>query len=319
MGLLNLFSTTAQPATAIDPCMGDPAAQGLRDAMERRDWPTVSAFLTQVTDPDDRGFYVSVCADVKGVQDWIGQAVVAEPHSTLPLLVQGAHAVVWAWDARGRAYAEHTGDDQFRDFFQRLRVAENCLDAVVARDPGDTTAWTSLLITARGRQVDRDEAMRRFGAVVAQHPRHLRAHSQMLQYLCEKWFGSHDEMFAFARAAVAEAPPGGPLPRLIAEAHIERWLALPRGEARSYFTQPAVRAELNAAADRSIRHPAYQYRPGWPLTHNTFAFAFALAQDRGAARQQFEIIGDRVTEQPWGYLRADAAKAFAKMRRAAYA
>jgi hypothetical protein len=311
-------AAAAPPALAIDKSMGDPGAARLQVWLAQRSWRATRDFLTAVYDPDDRAFYVSACADVDGVQEWIDEWLAAEPHSTLPLLVRGAHAVNWAWHARGGKTADHTSQDQFREFFRRLRLAENCLDEVVERDPDDTTAWAFLIRSARGRQVDRAEAQRRFDAVVKRRPHHRMAHEQMLQYLCKKWFGSHEEMFDFARSAATKAPAGSPLGALVATAHIERWLDLPSGDDVAYMTQPEVIADLRAAADASVRHPYFRRRPGWPALHNTFAFAFACAGDWAFAAEQFDMIGDRVTEWPWQYFRADAASAFLELREDAY-
>ncbi|MGH3741032.1 MAG: DUF4034 domain-containing protein, partial [Micromonosporaceae bacterium] len=191
---MRLFKRKAAPAFAIDKSQGDPAAARLRGWLRQRDWPAVRDFFSRAVDPDDRSFYLSVCGDVEGVQDWIGQAVDAEPHSTLPLLVKGAHGIRWAWEARGALGAEHTQAEQFREFFKRLKMAENCLDEVVERNPDEVAAWACLVTSARGRQVDRDEAQRRFQAVVTRSRWHRHAHEQMLQYRCQKWYGSHDEM-----------------------------------------------------------------------------------------------------------------------------
>jgi len=70
---------------------------------------------------------------------------------------------------------------------------------------------------------------------------------------------------------------------------------------------------LVAAADRSIWHRDYVLQPGWPTPHNLFAMAFWLAGDWRSAAQQFDIIGDLVTEWPWGYLGA-AGRRFAAAR-----
>jgi len=308
----------ARPALVIDESRGDPAAAQLMTWLAQRNWPAVRDSLSTVSDPDDRAFYVSICAEADGVQEWIGEWIAAEPHSTLPLLVRGAHAVYWAWEARGGARASQTREEQFREFFKRLKLAENCLDEVVDRDPDDTTAWTFLVTSARGRQVDRAEVQRRFDEVVRRHPYHRIAHEQMLQYLCRKWFGSDEEMYAFARAAAAKAPAGSPLGKLVAVAHVEKWLDLPGGEDVTYMTQPEVRAELRAAADQSVRHPYFQRRPGWPVVHNVFAFAFVCAGEWALAAEQFDVIGDRVTEWPWQYFRADAVSAFTELRADAY-
>jgi hypothetical protein len=306
------------PRPVVDPCLGDPAARALHGWLTQRNWPAARDFLQTVTDPDDRSFYLGVCAEVDGVQDWIEQWIAAEPYSTLPLLVRGAHGVYWAWEARGAARANQTSEEQFREFFRRLKMAENCLDAVIERDPTDATAWSFLVTSGMGRQLDRAEVERRFAGAVAQYPWQRRAHTAMLQYLCKKWYGSHEDMFAFARQAAAKSPAGSPLAALVADAHIEYWLDLPSGDDTKYMSQPEVVAELNAAADHSVRHPAFQRRPGWPGIHNTFAFAFVCAGDWRSAAQQFDMIGDLLTEWPWRYFRNDGVSAFLELRADAY-
>lgn len=64
----------------------------------------------------------------------------------------------------------------------------------------------------------------------------------------------------------------------------------------------AVRADLRAAADRSVRHPDYPRRPGWPLSHNVFAMTFSFAEDWPEAAEQFNAIGGLMTDFPWYYL-----------------
>ncbi|MFI0355587.1 hypothetical protein [Actinomadura sp. 9N407] len=306
---------TPAPALAIDPCAHDLAAVDLREALLRHDHAWAAEFLTAVTEPDERAFYLSICARVPGLQDWIGAWTRAEPRSTLPLLVRGAHAVGWAWAARQGTYNEQdTQDDRFQGFSERLELAEACLGEVAARDPGETAAWTFLLAAALGGRVKPDEAHRRFDRVLELHPGHLRAHTYMFTYLCEKWYGSHEEMFAFARGAVAQSPPGSPLGRLVADAHVEVWLSLPKAQAETYMAQEDVRSDLRAAADHSIRHPAYRAQAGWPEVHNVFAFAFALAGDIPAAREEFQIIGEYVTELPWAYYAPDPVDAFSALR-----
>lgn len=303
-----------------DPCQGDPAAQKLSESISHRDWRAARDFLTAVVDADDRAFYVDICANVNGVQDWIEQWIAAEPNSALPLLVRGAHGVRWAWKARGAPTAGYTSQEQLGEFFRRLKMAESCLEAAIERDPADSTAWSYLVAAGRGRQVERAEAERRFAGAVAKQPWHLAAHMSMLQYLSKKWCGGHDEMFAFAREAAANSPAGSPLGVLVAEAHIEYWLDISSGEDAKYMSRPEVVAELNAAAERSVRHPDYHRRPGWPAIHNTFAFAFVCAGDFRSAADQFDTIGDLVAEHPWRNFRndGDGVAAYQDLRERAY-
>src|SRR6202035_4716733 len=107
----------------------------------------------------------------------------------------------------------------------------------------------------------------------------------MIQALAAKWFGSHEEMFEFARSASAQAREGHSVHRVIAEAHLEKWLNLPRessdGKARQagYFSDELVRREIRWAADGSIRSPAYMTGRTTPGDRNIFAGCFLLMLD----------------------------------------
>lgn len=293
----------------IDPAAGDPQARALIDALTARDRDTVRDIFGTATDPDTHAHLMEYAGTVTGVQEWVGDWVAAEPGSTLPLLLRGCHGVFWAWEARGAKRAEYTGQDQFREFHRRLRIAENSLDEVVARDPDDLTARTWLVTSSRGRQVDHGEAAARFAEVVKRHPQHLVAHEQRLQYLCAKWFGSETEMFAFAREATAAAPDGNLVPEMLAVAHIEKWLSLPEGEDDEYMRTAAVRADLLSAVHKSLLHPAFRPGLGWITRANTFAMALEKATEFDTAARVFDLIGDRVTSWPWAY-NGDAATAF---------
>ncbi|HEX5996785.1 MAG TPA: hypothetical protein VFY84_16720 [Jiangellales bacterium] len=302
----------------IDPALGDRAAAGLHAHLTRRDWRSSHDFLSSVDHPDDLAFYVGVASATPGLQAWIHEWTSAEPRSFLPVLVRGAHAIEWAWQARGGARAKETSGAQFRLFAQRLKLAEDCLNEAVEREPDDPTAWALLIRTAVGRELGPAEARRRFAEAIARHRWHYRAHRLLLMQLCAKWGGSHEEMHQFADASAGAAPPGSPLGALIADAHLERWLDLPNGQDRVYMRRPDVRTALHEAADRSVRHPAYERRPGWPIAHNAFAMAFWLADEHDAAAEQFDAVGDLVTERPW-YYHGEPAERFARARADSYA
>lgn len=303
----------------IDHGMGDPVADRLRAAALRGDWRTIGDLLSAVEHPDDHTFYVRAAAYTSGVEQWIDDWVAAEPRSALPLLVKGAHAIDWAWEARGGGRADTVSQDAFKIFFRRLRLAEDCLDEVTDRDPDGATAWAFLVILGRGRQLGIDETRRRFEEVRRRHPWHVEAHEQMLQQLCRKWSGSHELMHEFAGRTTAEMPAGSPLGQLVSAAHLEHWLDLPEDEDGEYITSDRVRRELLGAANRSVAHPAHEFRPGWPTMHNSFAMSLALSGEWSAAGDRFDRIGDLVTEWPWYYLSGTPGAAFVSWRRRTYA
>jgi hypothetical protein len=303
----------------IDPTLGDLRLSNLRNAMADGQWSVAREILGGARDHDDLSALLSMAVDAPGTETWLADVVREELESTTALLVYGARAVAWAWEARTGATAEHVSRDQFALFFERLRLAEDCLQSVVRREPGNATAWQQLIVTARGLQLGLAEARRRFDQAVAAAPGHYGAHVQFLQNACKKWSGSHEAMHEFARTAGLGAPAGSPLGLLIPMAYQEETLFLSPDAETRYMKQRAVRAALHEAADHSVRHPAYP-TTGRPAAtgHNYFAFAFLRAEEYKAAAEQFRLIGDRVTTDPWRYL-ADPGRAFVTFRNVAYA
>lgn len=295
------------PELPIDPAYGDPDATRLRAAMAAGDWPAARQILTADHDHDDFAFLIDTASRVPGSEQWLPDAVRGDLDDLLPSLLYGARAITWAWEARTGARAKYVNADQFAVFFDRLRLAEDCLQDVVRRDPDNTAAWTELITVARGLQLGQDEARRRFDQVIRVHPTHARAHRQLLQQLCKKWSGSHEAMFSFARQAHAAAPPGNKLGILIPEAHIEAWIDTHDSD---YYKSASVLTEIQQAARRTVLHPDYHPGKGWPIAHNTFAMTLALANDHRTAAQLFQTLGDHVTEMPWAFHRLGSPRAY---------
>ncbi len=312
-------SQRAPKTVPIDPTFGDPDLTRLQQAMTAADWPAARAMFSNARDPDDLASFIDVAANVPGSEQWLPEVVRAEIQDTLPLLVYGARGIRWAWDARTGKRAKYVSREQFRLFFERLRIAEDSLQGVVRHEPDNITARYQLITLALGLQLGIDEAMRRFGEVVSRYPGHIGAHRVMLQQLCRKWGGSHEAMHSFARDAMLNAPPGSPLGELVAIAHFEHWVDLADERPVSrYLRSKEVLASLHEAANRSVRHLDYRPRRDWPQVHNVFALVFSLAGDRGAAAEQFRVIGDLATEFPWANL-GDPGREFCKRRNEAYA
>jgi hypothetical protein len=304
------FTRTSAPK--VDLAEGEPTTRALHDALTRHDWATADGLLRGVPDADDRAYHLARVGDLRDLWPALGSWVAGAPGDPLPLTVRGAYGIGWAWQARTTARAKYVTKEQFQEFFRRLRLAEDDLDGAVALDADEVTARAFLVLSARGRQVDADEADERFAAVIDRYPHHSFAHVHRLQYLCRKWFGSDDQMLSFARASVAAAPDGSLLGALIPDAHVE----LSVDDRGGYWTSPAVREELHAAAARSVFHPDYTHRVGSVRAMNLFAYAFSMTGDRQAAHACFAALGDRVTEYPWTYdtVLAHAGKAYARHR-----
>jgi hypothetical protein len=311
-----LFGRKAKAPHSYDPTYGDADAAALLAALAAEDWPAAKALLTDRTH-HDLGFLVRVGGKAPAIERWLPAVLRTNPADRTAQLLYGSRMVAWAWEARSDAMPQYVSRDQFEVFFQRLRVAEECLQDLVRHEPGNATAWAESVTVARGLQLLNDESWRRFTAAVEIDPTNDNAHWQMLQTLCRKWFGSHEQMFTFAEDS-AKAAPEGTLPgALPVEAHIEQWLDLGE-DSPGYFDRPEVKAALHAAADRSVNHPRYRAGKGWPRVHNAFAMTFGVAREFEAAAKQFRIIGEQATDRPWHFLAGEPYERFLDYRKRAY-
>jgi hypothetical protein len=287
------------PAVSINPYLHDVGAARLQVALLKRDWSTARDILVSAPSSDMLSFYMRITADTPGVQDWIEGPVRDEPDSVWPLLVRGAHAVYWAWEARGGGAADTVSREAWNVWFDRLRQAENSLDAALEIDPNCAEAWHYLIILGRARQLPAEERWRRFEGLLAADPHHLFGHEQMLTALMAKWSGSDEEMFEFARSRAA-ANPGTLIPVLVARAHFE--YADRHYEVRNdHFGKDEVGEEVMEAARASIWHPDYKSTLLAATAWNTFAMALTLADYFESANIILDTIADDwICEYPWG-------------------
>ncbi|MBF9067128.1 hypothetical protein [Streptacidiphilus fuscans] len=292
----------------------DPELAELLKAAGRADWDATAAVLRPCRDRGDHNRLIWL---IGCIEDHGGEFLVRvgerRADDALARTVCGARHVAWAWEARTRAQASHVSREQFELFHERLRMAEEHLYAAVELDPESAAPWCSLTVASRGLQHGSDVTRRRFEAGVRRAPTDLGLHAAMLQQVCAKWGGSHEEMHAFARESLVKSPPGSGIGALTAFAHIEHWLDLPQVERGAYIRTPDVVEELRRAAAVSVLHADYAPTESPFPALNAFAMAFWLAGDLNSARPLFERIGDHPTRYPWGFY-GNAGQAFANAR-----
>lgn len=280
---------------------GDPVTLALINAANHYDWAAARAVLARYRDDELSILLSSVARDSAGLYDWLKKVHADAQDDPLAVVAFGAATVAYAWRIRTGLQSQHVSREQFARFHEVLREAEEILYRAVELDPDSAVPWSSLVTSGRGLQVGIDVTRRRFEAATARCPAHRLAHQQMLQDLCRKWGGSHEQMHEFAAAAAA-GPHWAQLAHLVAIAHLEHWLDLPAGAERSaYMKQPAVRKELEEAADLSL-FQADADNPRSPYhVANLFAMAFSLAGLHAEARRAFELTDGVVTRFPWQY------------------
>ncbi|MEY9838628.1 hypothetical protein [Streptacidiphilus sp. EB103A] len=307
-------ATGGPKAVPIDPGYGDPELTALRKAVTAADWSATAAILQPCRDRGDhaRLTWLTIAVEDLGSK-FLLKLPEQRPDDPLALTLSGVRQVARAWEARSGAYASQVSQQQFRTFHELLRTAEEHLYTAVELDPESATPWHALTNASRGLGHGLEVTRRRFEAGVRRAPHHVALHSAMLQQLCAKWGGSHEQMHEFARESLAQAPPGSAMGLLTATAHLEHWLDLPEGERAGYMRGYQVRAELDRAAAVSVLHPGFAPSESPCTALNAFAMAYWLAGDRRSAKELFRRIGDRPTRQPWGYA-GNPGQVFARAR-----
>ena len=154
-------------------------------------------------------------------------------------------------------------------------------------------------------EAEQSELFRLFSILKTKAPNHLIGHSHMLYALTEKWGGSDEDMFSFARNTIHQMTPGSSLGALIAQAHIEKWSDMDDEDdnlAYSYISNSAVQDELLQAFNQSINHKDYRYSTINPLPASLFAMAFYLGGNYKIARINCAKLTKGFPEYPWYYL-----------------
>ena len=297
----------AAPAPASVPIpkfRGDQLALRFEAQLAQGQWQEFHDFIDGLTDWDLRHFYLSELSKISGSPRWLDEWVAARPASAVPLLFRGTHSKNWAWEARGSGRAKTVKEDTWPVFHARLVEADKYLFQAAALDPRDPNPWAVSLIVARGLSLGQVELQRRFDEVRRRDPFNSGACVSMIQSTARKWGGSHERMLGFARSISEQAPEGHSAHTVVALAHIEMWMDLPKGEQKqTYFLAGPVKQEIWTAARRGVLFPGYIHDGtvlSW-LDRNTFAFCFALMREYGTQLEQMRLIGPHVTESPWHY------------------
>jgi hypothetical protein len=272
-----------------------------------------------------------LCVDVLGQAGSLGlpalrAAVEQRRDDAERLLLWGSALRTAAWEARGTAIAERTGNEQIGQLIDLTRQARVALRKAAELAPADPVPWSLLMACTLGVPEHDDEGDQVFAEVQRRAENLFGAGELRLQMLAAKWYGSNEAVLDFARTQTGDLPPGHPNLALVPQAHIEVQLDnLSTGSifkriwrSMTYLGKEHVRAEVNAASDRLLAAAeTYRAHPRSPIAHQTFATLYhqadddlsSKAADRGRLARHLAYSGTRPARWPWGYF-GDHAEQF---------
>ncbi|MFC9748123.1 hypothetical protein [Streptomyces niveus] len=242
---------------------------------------------------------------------WLDAWLAESPRDPDAVLVKAEHCVQQAWEIRTGARASSVSRDQFQAFFALLDDAVPAIGAAAELNPTDPVPWQVALTHARGSQAPREVFDAYWAEATARAPHHYGCHVSAMQYLCDKWYGSHGEMFDFAERAAGEALPGSKLHALPLLAAVEYDVVADGGNGGAGIERSRIHAALKRAQELSDAYP--QGDPEVAGVRNHLALMLVLADRHGEALEQFRAVGAHATQYPWAYL-GDARGEFLDFR-----
>jgi hypothetical protein len=335
--LMGLFSKSVPPITVDDHIARDDRA--LRAAFEAArggDWaPARDLMATTRDDYDLRGHYSGVLAQsatlnvwsrmrpgpiqipVDTSASWADRWAADDPDNPDAHLVRASSLTMRAWEVRGSGWASTVGQSAAGEFIRLLQLAVPVNERAAALFPADPTPWVQRLLLMVALNTDRPTFDRGWGEVHLRDRLNRAGHEFRLMYLCHKWHGSHEEMFAFARQAAAAAPDGSPLHVLPVQAanewalwELDREDDSLRGLKRVadvWRKDPAYQADLDNALTRWFRRAPRRHGM-WFQDLNTLAYGLARARRHHDNKPVFEAIGPYRTDLPWSWWAAEVGR-----------
>lgn len=286
----------------IDETFGDVVPLQFAHELQRGDWRAARYVLTELGGGDLRRALTSRRlggrAPVDAARSWVN----SRPDDGIGHLVLGTALVDQAWEGLDATSIDPLGDPMFRS---RLSAAETALWTAIEALPDAPEPWDALIWTGIGLRIPVPELALRYDQGHERSPFDSELTSTALQMLCAKWFGSHEQMFAYAREIVATAPDGSPalsvLPMAYIELALDRLRDLPIDEACAVLAGDAARDELREAAARSIHHPSFQQDAAGLRAANAFLVAFYEGGHDDDTHAVLDLLRGRYCARPFDY------------------
>ncbi len=221
------------------------------------------------------------------------------PDSYIPYLFAGSFQAGRARDihaGRRSNDIEESEWDEIQHFselakqYLKKALGKKQFDSIISIPLGRSLGWSG--------QNDLTDAVFKYGA---KDKKNFIVFNIRLIGLTQKWGGSHDQMFDFARH-YSSGSAAGDLHGLIAGAHIERWFwsdafADEPEIAQSYFKEQSVIDELCLHYEdlkQTRTEDVFSY-----LAVNRFAVCFYLSNQKAQLHDALSFLGGNVTKMPW--------------------
>lgn len=315
----------------FDPFLGDVELRNAYRYLVDGDWRRLENFLD--SSPKYWLFSSAITGSIVGIETitfnrWVESA--NSPRARClhaGALIRDAYetrAAVEAFVATPAFHARHGDIEAARraeqavaDHQESLKQAERVLYDVIRDRPSLSDPWVFLLISGRGLGVRLEELRQRFDNAHSRDPFRPDACREYVEGLTEKWGGSQEATFDFARWVEQEAPPDSPGRMSLPVAHLEQGLLEGHGaNLAAYLNEESVVGELAGALELFLwAIPSPAPTEALPVLN---AYALAVSADSpGTAHLMSDVftrIADRPTPYPWSLYKENIPEVFSEIR-----
>jgi hypothetical protein len=225
---------------------------------------------------------------LKGVYDHVDAALAKVPAAkTLRLIYRGIVYKEWAWEARGKGYADTVSPENAQKFHARLEEADKALREAWKLNPEHNAIPIVMLEVVKGLGTDRQDMEEWFERAMRLDENNVYACSQKLDWLSARWYGSDKEVVAFGRACRDTQNYASAIPLLLVTAHFAVCGQLPEDKMREYLSQDEVWKDLSGVFAEHLKT-----LPNDRATRTRYAAFGWLARRYDEAARQFRMLGD---------------------------
>ncbi|MFC4069169.1 hypothetical protein [Actinoplanes subglobosus] len=300
-----------------DAVLREARARLLRDG----DWRGAKQAIEAAgTDWALRGYRLGVFAGLAADDDtWFDAWMRAEPSDPSAALIWASVLGGRAGEARGAESAANTSAEQFASFHilseKAAEASRRALDLADPRDPAPMIQLMGSCFSARAGRLNEYYAEAR-----SRDPHNFAMHEVAVMLTCQKWYGSHERMFAVAHAAAEAAPPGHRTTLLPLFAHFEYAMREFAWDDRSKESQKAVRRYFaRADVQRDCDGWIAKFRSAPPTSEQLskvrqwMAVYYSLIGRKKEAKVVFDELGQYVSRfDEWGWFWGDMEYGYLK-------
>ncbi len=221
----------------------------------------------------------------------------AQRPSYLSYLLRGNFYIDFAWADRGNKFSDKVLPQAWEVFKNRLELGRDDLLKAAELNSASAEPWIALMTAYRGLSAPL-KIEECFQKAVAIDPKHFAAYHMMMTAKMEKWFGTNEEMFDFARKTYEEHKDDPVFAFLMIQANDEtakRAALLSDGKRSDYYKIPINYKAVRSLIDEILRvYPRSIKALTWSATIEYFLGNYA------AAYKATEAMGNEVDEDIWG-------------------